>query len=54
MTPRVIEDARFLAGGYDPGRVRAMLDAAGVADDDYAAQLHHTALKRTAARLALA
>ena len=52
--PHVIEDARFAAERYDPEQARAALEAAGVADDPYEMQIHHAALKRAAAQLALA
>jgi aerobic carbon-monoxide dehydrogenase medium subunit len=52
--PRVIEDARFAAGRFDPGQARAALETAGVAEDAYEMQIHGAALKRAAAQLALA
>lgn len=49
--PHVIEDARFIAEGFDSERALAAVAAAGVGDDPYERQIHHTALKRAALRL---
>jgi carbon-monoxide dehydrogenase medium subunit len=53
-TPFVIEDARFVAERYEPERVRAALEAAGVAHDSYERQIHNVVLKRAAFELAAA
>ena len=50
-TPHVIEDARFVADPFDSAQVYAAIDAAGLGHDPYERQLHHTALKRAAARV---
>lgn len=50
--PYLIEDARFIAKGYDSTRAQAALEAAGVAHDPYELQIHETVLKRAAAQLA--
>jgi hypothetical protein len=47
----VIEDAHFIAEGFDSERVLATVMAAGVGDDPYERQIHYTALKRAALRL---
>ncbi|MGZ5093405.1 MAG: FAD binding domain-containing protein [Burkholderiales bacterium] len=49
--PYVIEDARFITEGFDSARALAAVAAAGVGDDPYERQIHHTALKRAALRL---
>lgn len=49
--PHVIEAAYFLADGFDSERALAAIDAAGLTDDPYERQIHHTALKRAALRL---
>src|SRR6185503_9898268 len=46
--PHVIEDARFLADGFDMEQAFAAVEGAGMADDPYERQIHHTALKRAA------
>lgn len=51
-TPRVIDDAGFLAQGFDSERAYAAVDAAGVSGDPYERQVHYAALKRAASRLA--
>lgn len=51
-TPHVIEDARFVTDLFDSAQVYAAIDAAGLGHDPYERQLHHTALKRAAARVA--
>jgi aerobic carbon-monoxide dehydrogenase medium subunit len=48
--PCVIEDAWFLTDGFDSERAFAAIDAAGIGDDAYERQIHHTALKRAASR----
>jgi carbon-monoxide dehydrogenase medium subunit len=50
--PHVIGDARFISDKFDSERVDAAIDAAGLGDDPYERQIHRTALKRAAARLA--
>src|SRR5688572_10760324 len=52
--PRVIENARFVADGYDPESARAALEAAGLGDDPGKMRMHDTALKRAASQLAMA
>jgi carbon-monoxide dehydrogenase medium subunit len=49
--PYVVEDARFIVNGFDPERVFAAIDAAGLADDPYERQVHLAALKRAAQQL---
>lgn len=49
--PHVIEDARFLADGFDTEQAFAAIESAGMADDPYERQIHHTALRRAAMRL---
>jgi carbon-monoxide dehydrogenase medium subunit len=49
--PHVIENAQFVADHFDSERVFAAIDAAGLGDEPYERQLHHTALKRAASRL---
>jgi aerobic carbon-monoxide dehydrogenase medium subunit len=49
--PHVIDDARFLADGFDREQAFAAVERAGMADDPYEKQIHHTALKRAAMRL---
>ncbi|HUP94287.1 MAG TPA: FAD binding domain-containing protein [Burkholderiales bacterium] len=49
--PHVIEDAGFLADGFDTEQAFAAVQRAGMADDPYERQIHHTALKRAAMRL---
>ena len=49
--PYVIEDARFATEGFDSDRALAAMEAAGVADDPYERQIHHTALRRAALQL---
>ena len=49
--PHVIEDARFITEGFDSERALAAVVAAGLGDDPYEKQIHHTALKRAALRL---
>ena len=48
--PYVVDDASFVADGFDPERARAAIDAAGIGDDAYERQIHFTALKRAVAR----
>jgi carbon-monoxide dehydrogenase medium subunit len=50
--PHVIGNARFISDTFDSERVDAAIDAAGLGDDPYERQIHRTALKRAAARLA--
>ncbi|MEN3352894.1 MAG: aerobic carbon-monoxide dehydrogenase medium subunit, partial [Betaproteobacteria bacterium] len=50
--PHVIEDARFLIERFDSERAMAAIEAAGLHEDAYERQIHHTALKRAALRLA--
>ena len=49
--PHVIEDARFLTERFDSERAFAAIEAAGLGDDPYERQIHHTALKRAALRV---
>ena len=49
--PHVIEKASFIAERFDSERVFAAIDAAGLGEDAYERQIHHTALKRAAMRL---
>jgi carbon-monoxide dehydrogenase medium subunit len=49
--PHVIEDARFITEGFDSEQALAAVVAAGLGDDPYEKQIHHTALKRAALRL---
>jgi carbon-monoxide dehydrogenase medium subunit len=49
--PHVIEDARFLTERFDSERAMAAIEAAGLGEDSYERQIHHTALKRAALRL---
>ena len=44
--PQVIEDAWFLADGFDSERAFAAVDAAGLAHDAYERQIHFVALRR--------
>jgi aerobic carbon-monoxide dehydrogenase medium subunit len=46
--PHVVADARPLA---DESALREAIDAAGIGDDPYEQQIHHTALKRAMAQL---
>jgi carbon-monoxide dehydrogenase medium subunit len=48
--PYVIDDAWFLADGFDSERALAAIEAAGIGDDTYERQIHRTALKRAAMR----
>ena len=52
--PHVIEDARFLVNGFDTEQAVVTVERAGMADDPYERQIHHTALKRAAMRLSVA
>jgi carbon-monoxide dehydrogenase medium subunit len=49
--PHLIEDASFLANGYDPEGALAAIEAAGVADDGYERQIHLAALRRAVLRV---
>ena len=49
--PHVIENARFLADGFDTEQAFAAVESAGMAGDPYERQIHHTALRRAATRL---
>jgi hypothetical protein len=49
--PHVIEDAWFLADGFDAERGLAEIEAAGLAGDPYDRQIHFAALKRAALRV---
>jgi carbon-monoxide dehydrogenase medium subunit len=51
--PYVIDDAWFLAHGFDSDRAFTAVDAAGIGDDPYERQIHHTALKRAAMRASM-
>jgi aerobic carbon-monoxide dehydrogenase medium subunit len=48
--PYVVDDASFVARGFDSERAVAAIDAAGIGDDAYERQIHFTALKRAAIR----
>jgi carbon-monoxide dehydrogenase medium subunit len=48
--PRVIDDATFIADGFDSGRAVEAVDVAGIGEDEYERQIHFVALKRAAAR----
>ena len=50
-TPHVITDAHFIVEQFDSARAYEAVDAAGLAGDAYARQVHHAALKRAASRL---
>lgn len=50
--PHVIENAHFVSDRFDSEQVFAEIDAAGLGNEPYERQLHHTALKRAAMRLA--
>jgi len=52
--PCVLGDARFVVERYEPGKVRAALEAAGAAPDTYQTQVYNVALRRAASRLAAA
>ena len=49
--PHVIADARDIVERFDPQRAYAAVDAAGLADDPYARQVHYAALQRASSRL---
>jgi carbon-monoxide dehydrogenase medium subunit len=49
--PHVIDDARFLVGGFDEAQALAAVDESGAGDDAYEQQIHLTALRRAAMRL---
>jgi aerobic carbon-monoxide dehydrogenase medium subunit len=50
--PHVIDDAQFLVDRFDSEQAFAAIDAAALGDDPFERQIHYTALKRAALRLA--